>query len=84
MINDNEPVTERNPSSMRCPCWQQELRSASAEAQRATGEVLVLLGQLAEQISQLGIALVRIAHATELASQEQPNVTADPNVPTSG
>lgn len=84
MANYNQPITERNPVSTPHPCWQQELRSASAEAQQATGEILVLLGSLSEAISKLGMALVRVVHATERAAQETPNVSGNSDVPPSG
>jgi hypothetical protein len=83
---DQEPVTERNPASVRSPCWQQELRSASAEAQRVTGEIIVLLAQFSEKVSELGICLVRLGQASELASltEKLPNVSRDSNLPPPG
>lgn len=69
-MNEPDPITLPDNAAPPAPCWRQELRSASAEAQRVTGEILVKLSELSELISGLGIALVRVTQATEQAAQE--------------
>lgn len=76
--DDQIPDTLRQPKFEHV-CWQQQLRTSVARAQDRVGRILVLVGNLADEITGLGIDFVSIIEAADRGTKENPQDESNAN-----